>query len=50
MTAKTDFSEDEWKLVSEGPATAGMMVSTAESGGSFRESCACRPGSRLRAA
>jgi hypothetical protein len=40
MTAKSDFTEDEWKLVSEGPATAGMIVSTAESGGSFRESFA----------
>jgi hypothetical protein len=40
MTAKTDFTEEEWKLVSEGPATAGMIVSTAESGGSFRESFA----------
>jgi hypothetical protein len=40
MTARTDFSEEEWKLVSEGPATAGMIVSTAESGGSFRESYA----------
>jgi hypothetical protein len=40
MTAKTDFTDEEWKLVSEGPATAGMIVSTADSGGSFRESFA----------
>jgi hypothetical protein len=40
MTGKTDFTEEEWKLVSEGPATAGMIVSTSESGGSFRESFA----------
>jgi hypothetical protein len=40
MTAKADFSEEEWTLVSEGPATAGMIVLTAQSGGSFRETYA----------
>ena len=40
MTAKTDFSEEEWKLVSEGPVTAGMIVLTAQGGGSFRETFA----------
>jgi hypothetical protein len=40
MTAKTTFSEDEWKLVAEGPVTAGMMLMTAESGGTFRETFA----------
>jgi hypothetical protein len=40
MTAKTDFTEEEWQLVSEGPVTAGMIVSTAQSGGTFRETFA----------
>ena len=40
MTGKSDFTEDEWKLVSEGPATAGMVVLTAQGGGSFRETFA----------
>ena len=40
MTGKSDFTEDEWELVSEGPATAGMVVLTAQRGGSFRETFA----------
>jgi hypothetical protein len=40
MTAKADFTEEEWDLVREGPAAAGMIVLTAQSGGSFRESWA----------
>ena len=40
MTTKTDFTPDEWKLVQEGPATAGMLLLTAESGGTFRETFA----------
>ena len=40
MTAKTEFSEEEWALVSEGPVTAGMIVLTAQGGGSFRETFA----------
>jgi len=40
MTAKADFSPEEWELVREGPPTAGMVALTAESGGSFRESWA----------
>jgi hypothetical protein len=40
MTAKSAFTEDEWKLVSEGPVTAGMIVSTAQAGGTFRETFA----------
>ena len=40
MTAKTDFTDEEWKLVSEGPVTAGMIVLTAQRGGSFRETFA----------
>jgi hypothetical protein len=37
MTGSTDFTPEEWKLVSEGPTSAGMIVSTAQRGGSFRE-------------
>jgi hypothetical protein len=37
MTAKSDFTEDEWHLVVGGPPTAGMMVITAQRGGTFRE-------------
>jgi hypothetical protein len=40
MTGKTDFTEDEWKLVLEGPPSAGMLVLTAQRGGSFRETFA----------
>jgi hypothetical protein len=40
MTAKSDFSDEEWELVSEGPVTAGMIVLTAQSGGSIRETFA----------
>jgi len=40
MTAKDGFTEEEWKLVAEGPATAGMIVSTAQKGGTFRETFA----------
>jgi hypothetical protein len=37
MTAKADFTPDEWKLVLEGPPSAGMIVITAQRGGSIRE-------------
>lgn len=40
MTGKSDFTEEEWKLVTDGPAAAGMIVLTAEEGGSLRESFA----------
>ena len=40
MTTKSDFTPDEWKLVQEGPATAGMLLLSAESGGTFRETFA----------
>jgi hypothetical protein len=40
MTGKADFSEEEWELVREGPPAAGLVVLTASSGGSFRESWA----------
>jgi hypothetical protein len=37
MTTKADFTEEEWDQVLEGPPAAGMLVSTAERGGTFRE-------------
>jgi hypothetical protein len=38
MTAEGDFTEQEWKQVLQGPPTAGMIVITAQRGGSVRES------------
>jgi hypothetical protein len=38
MTAEGDFTEQEWKLVLQGPPSAGMIVITAQRGGSVRES------------
>jgi hypothetical protein len=38
MTAKADFTEEEWKQIIEAPPSAGMIVITAQSGGSVRES------------
>jgi len=40
MTTKDAFTPEEWKVVLEGPPTAGMIVVTAARGGSFRESIA----------
>jgi hypothetical protein len=40
MTTKTAFSPEEWKVVLEGPPTAGMIVITASHGGMFRETIA----------
>jgi hypothetical protein len=40
MTGKSDFTEDEWKLVTDVPAVAGMIVLTSDSGGTFRETFA----------
>lgn len=40
MTAKTDFAEQEWKLVLEGPPSAGLIVVTAQRGGTLRETFA----------
>ena len=37
MTTKADFSEEEWKLIAEAPPLAGLMVSAAQRGGTFRE-------------
>jgi hypothetical protein len=38
MTGKADFSPEEWEVVLEGPPSAGMIVITAQRGGTFRES------------
>jgi hypothetical protein len=40
MTAKSDFTDEEWELLREGPTTAGLIVLTAERGGTFRETFA----------
>jgi hypothetical protein len=40
MTDKAAFTPEEWTLVLEGPPSAGMIVLTAQRGGSFRESIA----------
>jgi hypothetical protein len=40
MTGKADFTEQEWKTVLEGPTSAGMIVVTAQRGGTFRETFA----------
>jgi len=40
MTSKSDFTAGEWKLVLEGPPSAGMIVVTAQRGGSWRETIA----------
>jgi hypothetical protein len=37
MTSKADFTPEEWKLVLEGPPSAGMVVITAQRGGLLRE-------------
>lgn len=37
MTTHADFTEEEWETVLEGPTSAGMIVTTAERGGTFRE-------------
>jgi hypothetical protein len=40
MTSKAAFSDEEWKVVLEGPPAAGMIVITAAHGGMFRETIA----------
>jgi len=40
MTGKSDFTEEEWKTVLEGPPSAGLIVAAASRGGTFRESFA----------
>jgi hypothetical protein len=40
MTAKADFTQEEWELILEGPPSAGLIVVTAQRGGTIRESIA----------
>lgn len=40
MTTKADFTAEEWKVVLEGPTSAGLIVMMAQSGGTFRETWA----------
>jgi hypothetical protein len=40
MTAKSDFTDEEWELLREAPTVAGMIVTTADKGGTFRETFA----------
>ena len=40
MTSSAAFSPEEWKVVLEGPTSAGMIVVTAARGGMIRESIA----------
>ncbi|HEY5334370.1 MAG TPA: hypothetical protein VIJ21_12560 [Solirubrobacterales bacterium] len=40
MTTHADFTDEEWDTVLEGPTSAGMIVTTAERGGTFREAMA----------
>jgi hypothetical protein len=37
MTSKADFTAQEWELVLEGPPSAGIVVITAQHGGTLRE-------------
>lgn len=37
MTTKADFTPEEWDQIAEGPTSAGLLVSTAQRGGTFRE-------------
>ena len=40
MTTKADFNAEEWDLISEGPALAGLIVITSQRGGTIRETLA----------
>jgi hypothetical protein len=44
MTSKSDFTTEEWQLILEAPPSAGMMVVTAQRGGTFRETIAMAKG------
>jgi hypothetical protein len=37
VTAKADFTEEEWKTILEGPPSAGLLVIISDRGGSVRE-------------
>ena len=38
MTGKADFTPEEWEQVIGAPPAAGLLVATAQRGGTFRES------------
>jgi hypothetical protein len=38
MTTKSDFTDEEWKAVLQGPTSAGFLVVASDPGGSVRES------------
>jgi hypothetical protein len=40
MTGKADFTDEEWELVLAGPPSSGMIVVTAQRGGTIRETVA----------
>jgi hypothetical protein len=40
MTSKSDFTTEEWESILAAPPSAGMIVVTAQRGGSFRETVA----------
>lgn len=40
MASKSDFSAEEWDVLRQAPVLAGIMIITAEKGGSLRESLA----------
>src|SRR6185437_5791912 len=40
MTRKADFNAEEWSKVVDGPLYAGMLVISAERGGTLRETAA----------
>jgi hypothetical protein len=40
MTGKADFTPEEWGVILEAPPSAGLIVVTAQRGGTFRESIA----------
>ena len=44
MTGKADFTPEEWQTVLQGPPTAGMIVVTAQRGGTFRETLSIAKG------
>ena len=35
MTGKADFSEQEWAQITSAPPLAGLMVASAQRGGTF---------------
>jgi hypothetical protein len=40
MSGKADFTPEEWEILLQGPPSAGMIVVTAQRGGTLRETIA----------